>query len=76
MHPLAGDFSGMKDSELESKITDLTNKYFMTANTGVKSQISALLDTYKEELGKRQKAAWDKMMANRDKSLDKLVKIS
>jgi hypothetical protein len=76
MHPLAGDFSGMKDSELESKITDLTNKYFMTANTGVKSQISALLDTYKEELSKRQKAAWDKMMANRDKSLDKLVKIS
>ena len=76
MHPLAGDFAGMKDSELESKITDLTNKYFMTANTGVKRQIAALLDTYKEELGRRQAAAWEKMMANRDKSLDKLVKVS
>jgi hypothetical protein len=76
MHPLAGDFAGMKDSELESKINDLTSKYFMTANTGVKSQIAALLDTYKEELGRRQAAAWEKMMANRDKSFDKLVKVS
>jgi hypothetical protein len=76
MHPLVGDFTGMKDPELESKITDLTNKYFMTANPGVKAQISALLDSYKEELSNRQKAAWEKMMASRDKSLDKLVKVS
>ena len=76
MHPLAGNLEELKDVELESKISDLTKKYFMTQNTGVREQMSALLDTYKEELSKRQKAAWDKMMANRNKTLDKLINVS
>lgn len=76
MHPLAGDFSSMKDSDLESKILDLTSKYFMTNNSGVKGQISALLDSYNEELGRRRKAQFEKMMANRDKRLDNLIKVN
>jgi len=76
MHPLVGDLQNLKDSELDSKISDLTKKYFMTSNPGVKAQMSAILDTYKEEQQKRQQAAWAKMMANRDKTLDNLIKVN
>jgi len=76
MHPLAGDFELLKDSEIESKINDLTRKYFMTYNVDIRSQISMLLDVYKEEMSKRRQAALEKLMANRDKSLDKLINVS
>lgn len=74
MHPLAGSLESLKDSEIEEKINDLGKKYFMTSNSGVKAQIANLLETYKQELGKRRRAALDKMMS--DKSLDKLVKVN
>ena len=77
MHPLSGDLADIKDSELDNKISDLTKKYFMTRNPGVQTQISALLDSYKEEQRKRQQLALKKMMDNnRDKGLDKLINIS
>jgi len=75
MHPLLGNLDSLKDNELEQKIFDLSKKYFMTNNTGVKAQIAAVLDSYKEELSKRQKEAWEKMMANRNKDLDKLINV-
>jgi putative salt-induced outer membrane protein YdiY len=76
MHPLSGTLDEFKDSELESKIGDLTKKYFMTHNTEVKSQISMLLGTYNEELTKRRQNALKQMMNLRDKSLDKLINVS
>jgi hypothetical protein len=76
MHPLAGDLSALKDSELENKINDLTRKYFLTNNFGVQQQISTLLDTYKAETSKRRQAEYEKMMSSRDKGLDKLINIS
>jgi dihydropteroate synthase len=76
MHPLVNDLSGIKDSELENKINELTRKYFMTPNPGVKAQMSSILDSYREELSKRKAAEYDKMMNSRDKGLDKLINIS
>lgn len=76
MHPLAGDLSGLKDSEVETKIHELTNKYFIVNNLEVRNQISALLEDYNAELAKRRNAQLQKMMDNRDKSLDKLIKVS
>jgi hypothetical protein len=76
MHPLAGSFDNLKDSELESKIGELTKKYFMTYNTDIKSQIAMLLDSYKEEMHKRRRIALEKLMDSRDKNLDKLINIS
>jgi hypothetical protein len=76
MHPLSGTLDHLKDSELESKIGDLTKKYFMTPNTEVKSQISMLLETYNQELSKRRQNALKQMMDSRDKSLDKLIRVS
>jgi hypothetical protein len=76
MHPLVGDLSSTKDSELENKINELTRKYFMTPNPGVKAQMASILDTYKEELSKRKSVEYEKMMNSRDKGLDKLINIS
>jgi hypothetical protein len=74
MHPLVGDLSNIKDSELEQKIFDLTKKYFMTSNFEVQSQMSMVLDSYKTELSKRRQAALEKMLS--DKNLDKLIRVS
>lgn len=76
MHPLLNDFSNLKDSELEEKIGDLTRKYFQTINVDLKNQISMVLNSYKEELTKRRQASLNRMMQNRDKSLDKLIKVN
>jgi hypothetical protein len=74
MHPLAGDLSEIKDQELEAKVTDLTKKYFMTANPEIRQQMSMLIDSYNDELKKRRNASLAKIMANKD--LDKLVKVN
>jgi hypothetical protein len=75
-HPLITDLGSLKTGEIESKINDLTKKYFMTSNPGVQSQISIVLDTYKEELSKRQADDWEKVMESRNKGLDKLINVS
>jgi hypothetical protein len=76
MHPLIGDLSSIKDSELELKISELTRKYFSTNNFDLQYQLSMALDTYKAEMAKRQAAAYDKMINGRNKELDKLINVS
>ena len=76
MHPLSGNLSELKDSELETKITELTGKYFQTSNTGLKAQVASLLEDYNAELNRRRSEQLKKMMDSRDKSLDKLIKVS
>lgn len=75
MHPLVTDLSGLKTSELESKIGDLTRKYFSSPNMEVRQQIIMILETYKEELANRQLAEYNKMMNSRNKDLDKLINV-
>lgn len=75
MHPLSGNLKEMKDSEIESKIQDLTKKYFQTWNTEVRGQIAALLEDYNFELSTRRSEQLKKMMEQRDKSLDKLIRV-
>jgi hypothetical protein len=76
MHPLIDELSGLKDSEIESKINDLTRKYFMVRNPGVQAQLIAVLDSYKEELNIRRQREYENMVNNRDKGLDKLINVS
>jgi hypothetical protein len=75
MHPLVNNLAEMKDSEVEEKISDLTKKYFMSSNPQLKAQVSAVLDSYKEEMSKRRQEALRKLMDTRDKSLDKLINV-
>ena len=76
MHPLIEDFSLLKNQDLESKINDLTNKYFLTKNVYIREQIISLLDSYKEELFVRQQQDLEKSMATKDQDLDKLININ
>ena len=76
MHPLIDELSGLKDSEIESKINHLTRKYFMVRNPGVQAQLIAVLDSYKEELNIRRQREYENMVNNRDKGLDKLINVS
>jgi hypothetical protein len=76
MHPLVGDLAKLKDSEVESKINELTRRYFSTGNVDLQRQVAMVLDTYREELAKRQRIAYENMMKGRNKDLDKLINVS
>ena len=76
MHPLINDLSDFKESDLESKINELTKKYFLTYNPQIQQQIVQVLDTYKEELHRRRQIEWEKMNESRNKDLDKLININ
>jgi hypothetical protein len=76
MHPLLDNLSNLKDAELEQKIFDLSKKYFMTSNTEVRGQMIMVLDGLKEEMNKRRQSQLATLMSNRDKTLDKLIKVN
>ena len=77
MHPLAEDFSKLKDAELETKIQTLSQRYFMSANnTAIQQQIIMLLEMYKEELSGRRQKLWNEQYQKRDTDLDSLIKVS
>lgn len=75
MHPLADDFSQLKDAEIESRIQDLSKKYWQTPNPNVQRQISVFLDLYQEELRSRRAKMWQQQYQKRDKGLDDLIKV-
>lgn len=76
IHPLAQDISKLKDSEIESKIQDLSRKYWQARNPSVQQQISLFLDSYNDELRSRRIKNLEQLAQNRDKDLDKLIKVN
>ncbi len=76
IHPLAEDFSTLKDAEIENKIQDLSKKYFQASNMGVQNQIVLLLDMYKSELAQRRARVWQEQYQKRDTDLDSLINVS
>ena len=76
MHPLVYDLSKLKDSEIESKILDLSKKYWQSSNPSVRDQISMLLDSYNEELRTRRSKLWQQQQENNDKGLDTLINVN
>ena len=76
IHPLAEDFSKLKDLEIESKIQDLSKKYWQAHNPVVKQQIALFIDLYKTELKTRRAQQWEQQYQNRDKDLDNLIKVN
>jgi hypothetical protein len=76
MHPLLEDLSDLKDQEIESKILDLSKKYWIVRNPDVQHQITLLLGSYQEELRSRRAKAWEQQYQNRDKGLDKLINVN
>ena len=76
MHPLVGNLSDLKTSEIENKINELSKKYFMVHNYEIQRQITLVLNAYKSELEIRRQQEWEKMMENRNKDLDKLINVN
>lgn len=74
MHPLAEDFSKLKDPEIENRILELSKKYWQTNNPGVQHQITLLLDLYREELRTRQAKQWQQTQTKAPE-LDKLINV-
>jgi hypothetical protein len=76
IHPLAEDFSQLKDAEIEAKLQDLSKKYWQTQNPSVKQQISLFMDLYKTEISVRRAKQFEQQYQKRDKDLDSLIKVS
>lgn len=76
IHPLVDNLSDFKDAEIEQKINELTRKYFIAHSEELKSQITLLLDTYKEEMTIRRQNAWQNAVETHNKDLDKLININ
>jgi len=55
-HPLQSDLKGLKDQELESKLEEITKKYYTACKLGnpqLLTQLTTFLTIYKEELNAR-----------------------
>jgi hypothetical protein len=76
IHPLAEDFSNLKDLEIESKIQELSRKYWMTTNPNIQTQISLFLDLYRSELANRRARVWQEQAGKRNEDLDKLINVN
>lgn len=74
-HPLQEDYSKLKDTEIESRLQDLSRKYFMAGNPAVKQQIAVFIDIYKNELSVRRAKQIEQVYQKRDKDLDKLINV-
>jgi hypothetical protein len=74
-HPLSEDYSQLKDAEIETRLQDLSRKYFMVNNPAIKQQIAVFIDIYKNELSVRRAKQLDQTYQRRDKDLDKFIKV-
>ena len=75
-NPLVDDFSKLSDLEVESKVTDLGRKYFMSRNPEVQMQIARLLEMYKEEMRTRRARAQIQSQLNGNSDLDNLINVN
>ena len=75
MHPLVQSLEDIKDSELDKKIQELTNKYWMARSPDIREQIAMVLEAYNSELSDRRLRSWQKQQEKMDADLGKLIKI-
>ncbi len=70
LHPLEGDLSQLTDAEVESRLHELTRKFYQASRLGSQdllTQLSTFVTIYKEELRKRQaKALSNNNVTNED----------
>ena len=76
-NPLVDSFDELEDSEIDTKISELSRKYFQTTNPQLQQQLSVILEMYKEEIrSRRAKAAQAQREQNGEEGLDNLINIS
>jgi hypothetical protein len=77
-NPLLPDLSTLKNDDVDNKITELMQKYFVASKfgqSGLMQQISVILEVYRNEQSRRQQEANKKLMQNRNQDLDEFIKI-
>jgi hypothetical protein len=75
-HPFQEDLSKYTDSEIESRVQDLSRKYFAAQRLGnyeLLTQIATFVTIYKGEMSKRYN---DKANAAFDGDLDQLINVN
>jgi hypothetical protein len=77
-NPLLANPADLKDAELEEKIIELSRKYSIAARTGMNQvipQIIVVLNTYREEMAKRNVAALQGATKKNSGNLDDLINV-
>lgn len=67
---------GLTDAELESRISELTQKYWKTNNPGLQQQISMQLEAHNIERRDRDAKKWQESQENDENGLDSLINVS
>jgi hypothetical protein len=78
-NPFIDDLTALKVLDLETKITELSKKYFIAANSGnghLAEQILVVLDQYRVELRTRNLSQTNLPTKLGDTDIDDLIKIS
>jgi hypothetical protein len=73
-HPLEGDLSGLKDTEIEQKLIELNKKYYAAARMGSRdllTQLSTFITIYRDELSNR----YARKLKSDDNDLDQLINV-
>jgi hypothetical protein len=73
-HPLEGDLSLLKDTEVEQKLIELNKKYYAAARMGSKdllTQLSTFITIYRDELSNR----YARKLKSDDNDLDQLINV-
>lgn len=76
-NPLMPDLREVKDQELENKLHELTKKYWIAArggNGGLAQQILVALESYKDEMRRRQSEQQRALLEKQNKDWDDLIK--
>jgi hypothetical protein len=74
-HPFEGNSQELTDSELESRISDLTKKYYQASRLGkpeMLTQISTFITIYRNEMSRRNR---EKLKTQLDGDLDQLINV-
>ena len=74
-HPLQQDLTALSDSEVESKLQELSKKYFAAQRMGsydLLTQVSTFVTIYRQELSRRY---MEKSGGALDPDLDQLINV-
>ncbi len=76
MTPFETDLSKLSDNEVESKLQELSKKYFMAQRLGhhqLLTQLATFVNMYRQELSSRYRA---KIQKQDDRDLDQLINVN
>ena len=77
-NPLLEDMTGLKDVDLDSRLTDLNKKYNISmkmGNSSVAQQIVVVIEAVRYEIVRRQQDASKRLLEKQNKDLDGLINI-